>query len=116
LEADHKEEKTMFKTRKTFGMIRGVMAVCLTALAIMGVYWGAAATKGQADAQALRMTEESIRRAAVQCYALEGVYPVNIQYLMDHYGIRPDTDRFVVHYEFVADNLLPVILVLPMGR
>jgi hypothetical protein len=54
-----------------------------------------------------------VRRAAVQCYALEGAYAADLQYLVDNYGIRPDTKRFVVHYLYQGDNLLPDITVLP---
>ena len=96
--------------------VRTTISITLTILVIAGVAWAASMTQEQASEQALRMTEESIRRAAVQCYALEGIYPTNIDYLIEHYGIRPDTGRFVVHYQFVADNLLPDIMVLPIIR
>ena len=88
----------------------------ITVLAVAMVLWAASATQDQAADQAKKLTEESIRRAAVQCYALEGIYPVNIEYLMEHYGIRPDTKRFIIHYQFIADNLLPDISVIPIER
>lgn len=105
----------MFVRRKYFSWIRSAIPVLLAAIVVAGVIYGASETQEQASGQALKMTEESIRRAAVQCYALEGIYPVNIEYLMDHYGIRPDTKRFIVHYQFIADNLLPDITVIPMN-
>jgi len=83
---------------------------------VYAIIAGTVMTKGQADEQAQKMTYENIRRAAVQCYALEGVYPVSIDYLIDHYGIRPDTQRFVIHYQFIAENLLPDIAVIPINR
>ena len=97
-------------------VVRTTVSILLTVLVVVGVAWGATMTQKQASEQALKMTEESIRRAAVQCYALEGIYQVTIDYLIEHYGIRPDTGRFVVHYQFIADNLLPDILVLPIVR
>ena len=106
----------MFVKRSKLNIIRVIAPLCLTALVVAGIMWGSVKTQEQAAVQALKLTEESVRRAAVQCYALEGIYPVNLQYLMDHYGIRPDTRRFIVHYQFVADNLLPVIMVLPVER
>jgi len=106
----------MFIRKKGLSIIRNAVPIILTALVVCGVIWGAAATQGQASEQAQKLTEESIRRAAVQCYALEGIYPVNIEYLVDHYGIRPDTDRFIIHYQFIADNLLPDIDVIPIIR
>ena len=106
----------MFIRRNNLIWIRRLIPVCLAVLVLAGVVWGVTKTQVQAADQALRMTEESVRRAAVQCYALEGIYPVNMQYLMEHYGIRPDTNRFIVHYQFIADNLLPEIIVLPIER
>jgi hypothetical protein len=106
----------MFIRDKKLSAARKAIPLVLTALVVSGMIWGASATQNQADDQAQKMTEESIRRAAVQCYALEGIYPVNIEYLKDHYGIRPDTKRFIIHYRFVGDNLLPDIAVIPIVR
>ena len=106
----------MFIRDNRLAMLRKLIPLLLTALVLWGVVVGASKTQEQAAEQAQKLTEESIRRAAVQCYALEGIYPVNLEYLMDHYGIRPDTSRFIIHYQFVADNLLPDISVIPIGR
>lgn len=106
----------MFILPKGRKFIRILLPLSLTVLLLLALGWAAARAESQAAAQALRLTEESIRRAAVQCYALEGFYPVNINYLMEHYGILPDTSRFIIHYQFIADNLLPDITVLPIER
>jgi hypothetical protein len=87
-----------------------ILTITLLVLAIQAV----SATRQQMSAESLRMTEESVYRAAVQCYALEGAYAADLQYLIDNYGIRPDTDRFFVHYLFLGDNLLPDISVIPI--
>ncbi len=106
----------MFILPKGRKFIRILLPLSLTVLLLIALGWAAARAESQTAAQALRLTEESIRRAAVQCYALEGFYPANINYLMEHYGIRPDTSRFIIHYQFIADNLLPDITVLPIER
>ena len=56
--------------------------------------------------------EEVVRRAAVACYAAEGVYPPDLVYLEEHYGIQIDTDRYAVCYDVFASNLMPDITVL----
>jgi hypothetical protein len=101
---------------KRLSTAKKIAPLLLTALVLWGVVVGASRTQDQAAGQARRLTEENIRRAAVQCYALEGIYPVDIEYLVEHYGIRPDTSRFIIHYRFVADNLLPDIDVIPISR
>lgn len=66
----------------------------------------------RADAEALSLAEQNIRRAAVECYALEGFYPTGLDYLADHYGVSVDEERYIVHYQYVASNLMPDITVL----
>ncbi|MDR1615553.1 MAG: hypothetical protein LBR98_00815 [Syntrophomonadaceae bacterium] len=56
--------------------------------------------------------EKAIKKAAIQCYALEGSYPNQVNYLEDHYGISYDHDRYFVHYRYDGSNLLPEIRVL----
>lgn len=67
----------------------------------------------RSDAEALSLAEQGIRRAAVECYALEGFYPADLSYLSERYGIVLDETRFIVHYQYVASNLMPDITVLP---
>jgi hypothetical protein len=69
---------------------------------------------GQA-AEGRRQLEESLRRAAVACYAAEGSYPMDVAYLEEHYGIQIDKDRYTVRYDAFAQNLMPDITVLENG-
>jgi hypothetical protein len=52
-----------------------------------------------------------IDRALVQCYALEGSYPVDLEHLV-HYGVIIDTDRYVFAYELFAINIKPTVTVV----
>lgn len=54
---------------------------------------------------------ESVRKAAVHCYAIEGQYPENIEYLKEDYGLNYNEKRFMVHYELIGSNLMPDIFV-----
>ncbi len=56
--------------------------------------------------------KDAALRAVVQCYAIEGMYPPDIKYLEEHYGLLYDHDRFIVHYEVFAANILPDITVI----
>ena len=56
--------------------------------------------------------EAALHRAAVACYACEGIYPPSLDYLKEHYGIQIDDSRYVVIYEAFAENLMPDITVL----
>ena len=68
-------------------------------------------TVGRGEEGRLRL-EESIRRAAVTCYAVEGMYPPSLEYLVEHYGIQINEELYTVKYEIFASNLVPDITVL----
>jgi len=56
--------------------------------------------------------EEALRRAAVACYAAEGMYPPDLEYLQEHYGLQIDEEQYTVVYDVFASNLMPDITVL----
>ena len=66
---------------------------------------------GQTD-EGREQLEASVRRAAVACYAAEGIYPPDLEYLRSHYGLQIDETRYTVHYDIFADNMMPDITVL----
>lgn len=59
-----------------------------------------------ADRQ-MQSLETALEHDIAQCYALEGRYPENVDYLVDHYGLTFDHDTFVVQYTYYGDNLYP---------
>lgn len=78
------------------------------------LYFSAQMLGDRADDESRKLAEQSIRRAAVQCYALEGAYPVSWDHLKEVYGVTVDESRYFVDYQYVASNLMPDITVLPL--
>lgn len=64
------------------------------------------------SAEDLRQLEEALRRGCTACYAAEGVYPPDLTYLQEHYGVQVDAERYDVRYSVFAQNLMPDITVL----
>lgn len=64
------------------------------------------------QAQDIRQLEQVLQRTAVACYAVEGAYPPNVEYMRQHYGLTYDDSRYVVHYVLVASNFMPEITVM----
>ena len=58
---------------------------------------------------------ETVRRSALQCYVVEGVYPPDLQYLEDNYGLQINTEDYVVVYDCFSSNLPPAIRVIGRG-
>ena len=53
----------------------------------------------------------AVERGALQCYAVEGIYPPDLKYLEDNYGLQINTADFYVTYDAFASNLPPTVLV-----
>lgn len=74
---------------------------------------------GSVEQKTLLQRQENVRsatlHAAVACYSVEGVYPDNVEYLVEHYGLRYDTETFILQYDAFAENILPDIRVLVRG-
>ena len=51
--------------------------------------------------------ETALEHDIAQCYALEGMYPADVDYLTKHYGLTYDHDTFVIQYTFYGENLYP---------
>ena len=70
-------------------------------------------TQGQGD-EGRQQLEDSLRQAAVACYAAEGIYPPTLSYLEEHYGIQINRDHYAVFYDIFAENLMPGITVVEL--
>ncbi|MCL2707927.1 MAG: hypothetical protein FWF03_02295 [Defluviitaleaceae bacterium] len=51
-----------------------------------------------------------VEKALVQCYALEGSYPFELEQV-EHYGVILDYNKYIFHYEWIAPNVKPIITV-----
>ncbi|WP_124067578.1 hypothetical protein [Clostridium sp. E02] len=87
------------------------LSLTVFAVTIILFGWGLmvfSKTTGQKGEETLH---HAIRRASVQCYAIEGRYPPNVEYLEANYGIRINRDRYDVFYSGFASNFMPDITV-----
>ena len=68
------------------------------------------------DGRELQIVRDAVKNAALTCYAVEGMYPDDLQYLRDHYKLAYNQDRFIVEYDAFASNLMPSITVWERGN
>lgn len=90
------------------GLLAAAVAVAILALFFVGIQRLDAGRREEGGAQ----LESALRRAAAACYAVEGFYPPNTEYIARYYGVQIDESRYVVFYEVFAENLMPEITVL----
>lgn len=93
-----------------------IITAFVAAAAIAAGIIGIASVRGGTSDKELQIAEDSVRRAAVTCYSIEGAYPPNYEYLRENYGLRIDESRIAVMYSVFASNLMPDITVIPLER
>lgn len=89
------------------------MALILFIIVAAAVFAGVGNVSQKSSDEELKMAQDSIRRAVVSCYAIEGRYPDTYEYLKENYGITVDESKYIVHYEIFASNIMPEITVIP---
>ena len=61
------------------------------------------------------IVRDAIKNAALTCYAVEGAYPDDIDYLRENYQLAYNEDQYFVTYEAFASNRIPDIWVTERG-
>lgn len=56
--------------------------------------------------------ETSIRNSIAQCYAIEGTYPPDLNYLKEHYGLFYNEKLFYVDYTAIGSNIMPDVTII----
>lgn len=68
-------------------------------------------SQGKQEEDRLQL-ETAVRKAVVACYAAEGFYPPDLEYLQDQYGIQISNQKYTVVYHAFGANFMPDITVL----
>ena len=106
----------MKKNRAVENIGKGLLSAAIILLAFFLFFNGLKNVSVEASAQGKKKLEEAIRRAAVACYAAEGAFPPDIEYLVEHYGLSVDESKYIVHYDIFSENLMPDITVLDIEQ
>ncbi|MBE5973527.1 hypothetical protein [Lacrimispora xylanisolvens] len=101
-------KKTNGSGKELLGQLASLGAFFLAVVLFVSSSLTFSKRSGERGAETLR---DAIRRASVQCYAIEGRYPPSVEYLEENYGIKIDRDRYDVFYSGFASNFMPDITV-----
>ncbi len=84
-------------------------AVVLIALIWLFIRLAGGSENRENAAAAIR---EAVETSARQCYVVEGVYPPDLRYLEENYGLQINTAEFYVAYDTYASNMPPTVKVV----
>ena len=102
----------MKRQRELKGILSGILLPAAAVLILLCFLTAVSNLTQGRDDRDLHRLEQSLRRAAVACYAAEGIYPPDLEYLKARYGLQLDEKRYIVSYESIADNLMPDITII----
>ena len=106
--------KKIYK-KSAWDTIRSALVPVFFTVVVMGmIVLGLRQTEESSKAEGTRILNESIHRAMMISYAVEGNYPESIAAVEERYGIRIDKTKYVVHYNAFASNLMPDITVIEL--
>ena len=63
----------------------------------------------------ITFVRRAVKDAAMTCYAVEGAYPADVEYLRTNYRLAYDEERYFITYEAFASNRIPDIWVTERG-
>jgi hypothetical protein len=91
----------------------GFLAALVLFLVILAVFLG---NINSFSADTLRRQKENLenalQRSITYCYAAEGAYPEDLDYLKEHYGLTWDEDNFFVDYQVRGSNIYPDVTII----
>ena len=96
------------KARRTeiLGWLRSILfVIVISAVLIAGIFY----ISNMGNEQGLKLTNEAAVRTMIECYAIEGIYPPNVQYMVDNYNLSYDDTKYFIHYDAFASNIMPTI-------
>lgn len=90
-----------------------IIALALIVLLLAALLLGRVdSTQRETETDSVR---EAVLNAALTCYAVEGVFPADLSYLTENYGLLYDEERYIIYYDAFAVNLPPEIRVHEVG-
>lgn len=88
------------------------IAAPLAAVFFCGLLSGGAVRIAENTAVTAEELQRALIKGAVCCYAVEGRYPPDLEYLEKEYRIGYDREKYHVFYEAVSADLMPSITVI----
>ncbi|MBR1443214.1 MAG: hypothetical protein IJ583_06740 [Firmicutes bacterium] len=102
----------LYRPKKRKGNIAAITIFIIGAAYFTYTFLGMERNIASDSADAVKSNIDS---ALMSCYAIEGSYPYNIDYLEENYGVVIDRDKYSVEYEVQGSNIRPVVKVRTVG-
>ncbi len=88
-----------------------IINMVLMAVILLIAYWGLTSLDSKSDELQLRTLSDAITRSCAHSYATNGAYPASLDELVENYGLQINEEKYIVHYDAFAPNIMPDIQV-----
>ncbi len=95
--------------RFSFKSMGTTIVVVVSILIMIAVSFSLVSLSRNSRETSRQVALDAIEKAVMQCYALEGAYPPDLDYLEDNYGLILNHNRYIYQYEVIAANIHPII-------
>lgn len=102
----------LFSIKKEKHNIYQFFPVVLIAVIILGLVIFSNITQTNNMNKSREFLERALNRSISQCYALEGMYPPSLNYLIDNYGLTFDSEDYFIDYQYIGSNLRPDVTII----
>lgn len=92
--------------------IAPIIGAFLSLIMIVSIIFGINQAKMSIASSAKDRLYEAIKNTAIHAYAIEGQYPISLEYMKENYGLNYDEKRFFVDYQMIANNIIPDIFIV----
>lgn len=80
-----------------------------------GVIYGLNDSAYSNNNEDLNRVNKAVRTALIECYAIEGAYPEDFDYLKENYALHINHDKYRINYNYAGSNIMPNIVVYRKG-
>ena len=91
-----------------------ILSLCLFAAVILIFFFGIGRLNVGTKERQREILSSAINRIVTYCYAMEGNYPENLDYMKENYGLTYDETSFFVDYTVQGSNIYPDITIIEL--
>ena len=92
--------------------VKSVASFIIFAAFFAMFFLGISNISAKTDEKQKESLELAISRGISHCYATKGHYPEDLSYLMTHYGISYDENKYFIDYTVLGENIFPEVTII----
>ena len=102
----------LFHVKSKHTCRKAIASVLLSAAVVLLLAVMADRVRISNETEQTAILENAVERSITECYALDGAYPPNIDYLVEHYGLTYDSTQYFIDYRYIGSNLRPDVTII----